>query len=572
MKRVLKWTLLFAALPLLLTSCNCYSKMQKKVAIVTSTSVPTVLTLQGKEVKSTYTVQFPQNYFNPKAVLRITPVLVYASGELEGTPTYAQGAKVRDNYTVIPKSGGSVTQSVSFPYSPQMKQSTLELRIDAKCKNGEFARIAVIALANGVSTVQELVNLPWQSETSETNTAQGQPVMTVDNFQRSSVISQEARILFLVNSANVRPGQLTNDEVKALEQFIAENSGDAKKTVSDVTVKSFASPDGPVGFNTRLSADRARNTETALSKKYSKEPLPGNLAFDVEALGEDWEGFRQLVQESDIPDKNLILQVLNMYSDSERRDQEIHNMSSAFSVLKERILPQLRRSRMQVNVDVAGLTDAELREAVSQNLNNLSLEEMLFAATLFDNNAQKQRIYKAAADKYNDFRAWNNYGATLLKEGKAAEAAAALNRAAALQSSSNEVINNLGLAALAQGNTADARRYLSSINTTDAKYNIGLLELTEGNYAQAAQSLSGYNKAVAEVLNGNLSGAKQLLTGESSAKADYLKAVIAAREGNTVEVMSNLRSATAKDPSLGAAAKKDVEFQRWFGSTDFIAL
>jgi tetratricopeptide (TPR) repeat protein len=560
MKRVLKWTLLFAALPLLLTSCNCYSKMQKKVAVVTSTSSPAVLTLQGKEVKSTYTVQFPQNYFNQKAVLRITPVLVYAGGELEGTPTYAQGAKVKDNYTVIPKIGGSVTQSVSFPYSPQMKQSTLELRIDAKCKNGAFTRMAVIALAEGVSTVQELADLS------------GQPALATDNFQRNTVISQEARILFLINSANVRSGQLTNDEVKALEQFIAENSGDAKKTVSDVTVKSFASPDGPVGFNTKLSSDRARNTETALSKKYSKEPLPGDLAFDVEALGEDWDGFRQLVQESDIPDKNLILQVLNMYNDSERRDQEIHNMSSAFSVLKERILPQLRRSRMQVNVDVAGMTDAELRQAVSQNLNNLSLEEMLFAATLFEGNAEKQRIYKAAADKYNDFRAWNNYGATLLKEGKAAEAAAALNRAAALQNSSNEVINNLGLAALAQGNTEDARRYLASINTADAKYNAGLLELTEGNYAPAAQSLTGYNKAVAEVLNGNLSGAKRLLTGESSAKADYLKAVIAAREGNTVEVMSNLRSATAKDPSMGAAAKKDVEFQRWFGSTDFIAL
>jgi Flp pilus assembly protein TadD/outer membrane protein OmpA-like peptidoglycan-associated protein len=561
MKSVLKSGLLLAAMSLLLMGCNCYNKMQKKVGVVTSTSVPAVLTLQGKEVKSTYTVEFPANYFNKKATLRITPVLVFESGELAGTPSYAQGSKVRDNYTVIGKNGGKITQSVTFPYSDKMKQSTLKLRIDAKCKNGEFQRIAEIELANGVSTVQELADLG------------GQPAIAPDNFQRNTVISQQARILFLINSANVRPGQLTNDEVKALEKFIAENTGDAKKTVNDVNIRSFASPDGPVKLNDRLSQDRARNTESALDKKYAKKPLPGNLGFEVEALGEDWEGFRELVQQSDIPDKNLILQVLNMYTDSERRDAEIHNMSAAFSVLKEKILPELRRSKMQVNVDVAGLTDAELRAAVSQNLNNLNLEEMLFAATLFDNNAEKQRIYKAAADKYNDFRAWNNYAATLLKEGKAAEAAAALTKAAGLNNSSNEVINNLGLAALAQGNTADARRYLTSIASADAKYNAGLLNLTEGNYAQAAQGLDGYNLAVAEVLNGNLPKAKQLLQGAGdSAKASYLKAVIAAREGDSIGVISNLKSVAARDSKLAAQAKKDIEFSRWFGVAEFIAL
>jgi len=561
MKRVLKLGLMFAVLSLLLTSCNCYNKMQKKVDTLISTSNPTVLSLQGKEVKSTYTVQFPAGYFNKKAVLRVTPVLVFANGELAGTPAYAQGEKVRENYTVINKAtGGKITQTVSFPYNEKMKQSTLELRVDAKCKNGTFAPFAVIVIAEGVSTVQEMADLS------------GHPAIAPDNFQRNTVISQEARVMFLINSANVRNGQLTSEEVKALEQFIAANTGDEKKTVNDINVKAFASPDGPVNFNNQLSRDRARNTETAMNQHYRRNPLPGNLGYDVEALGEDWEGFKQLVQESNIPDKNLILQVLNMYSDSERRDAEIHNMSAAFSVLKDRILPELRRSKMQVNVDVAGLTDAELRAAVSQNMNNLSLEEMMFAATLFDSNAEKQKIYKAAADKYNDYRAWNNYAATLLKEGKASEAAAALNKATALNNSSNEVINNLGLAALAQGNTADARRYLSSINTADAKYNTGLVNLVEGNYAQAAQSLDGYNLAVAEVLNGNLAKAKQLLNNVDGGccNVSYLKAIIAAREGDTAGVMSNLKN--IKNPEVLAAAKKDVEFSRWFGSTEFVSL
>ena len=560
MRKFLKSGLLLAAFSLLLVSCNCYNKMQKKADILEIACTPSVLTLQGSEVKATYTVQFPAGYFNKKAVLRITPVLVYAGGELAGAPTYAQGAKVKDNYTVIPTTGGRVSQSLTFPYSDKMKQSTLELRIDAKCKNGAFEPFTVIAIANGVSTVQALADLA------------GQPAFAPDNFQRNTVISQQARIMFLINRANVRPAELTNAEVQALERFIADNTGDPKRTIGNVQASAYASPDGPLALNNRLAQERAGNTEKALTNKYAKAPLATAVDFNVDALGEDWEGFRELVQASDIPDKNLILQVLNMYSDPERRDAEIHNMTAAFSVLKEKILPELRRSKLQVNVDVAGLTDAELRTAVSQNLNNLNLEEMLFAATLFDANADKQRIYKAAADKYNDFRAWNNYAATLLKEGKASEAAAALNRAASLQSSSNEVINNLGLAALATGNAADARRYLSSINTGEARYNAGLLNLTEGNYAQATQALTGYNKAVAEVLNGNLSQAKSLLAGETSANADYLKAIVAAREGDTGGVVSNLRSAIAKNPSLRDAAKKDVEFSRWFGVTEFISL
>ncbi len=564
MKRVLKTGLVFATLALLLSSCNCYNKMKKRAGVLEATSTPSVLSLKGQQVNSTYTLEFPAQYYNPKAILRITPVLVYEGGELEGTPSYVQGEKVRDNYTVISKSlGGTLTQSVSFPYNPAMKQSVLELRVDAKCmkgKNTVYEPMTVIKVADGVSTVQELADLT------------GKPAFAPDNFQRNTVISQEARIMFLINSANVRPAQLTNEEVKALENFIAENSGDAKKTVGNIYTKAYASPDGPENFNTKLSQDRARNTESALNRKYQKDKLPVDIDFDVEALGEDWEGFKELVEKSDIPDKALILQVLQMTSNSQQRDAEIKNMSQAFEVLKVKILPELRRSKLQVNVDVAGLTDDELRSTVAQNIGNLNLEELLFAATLYDDNAAKSNIYKTAADKYNDYRAWNNYGATLLKEGKTEEAASAFNKAAQLNNSSNEVINNLGLAAIAQGNYSEARRYLSSINTEESRYNLGLLNLVEGEYVPAAQNLDGYNLAVAEVLNGNPSRAKSLLSGVDCPKASYLSAVIAAREGDSNGVIDHLKSAVSKDASLAGVARKDIEFAKWYNDGTFQAI
>jgi len=561
MKRFLKTGLLLAVIALAFSSCSCYNKMKKKVAAVQTTSTPAVLSLQGKEVSSTYTVEFPAEYFKPKAILRVTPVIVYEGGELAGTPVYVQGTKVKDNYTVINKqTGGKITQTVSFPYNPQMRQSVLELRVDSKCdkKNSQYVPFAVIHVADGVSTVQELADLS------------GRPAIAADNFQRNTTISQEARIMFLINKADVRPAQLNSTEIKALEDFIVENSGDAKKSVGNIYTKAYASPDGPTDFNNKLSQDRARNTETALNRKYAEDKLPGDLDFDVEALGEDWEGFKELVEASDIPDKNLILQVLQMYSNPEQREREIKNMSAAFNVLKDKVLPELRRSKLRVDVNVEGLSDQEIRAAVAQNIANLNVEEMLFAATLYDGDLDQQaKIYKAAADKYNDYRAWNNYGAILLKQGNVTEAGAAIQRASQLNSSSNEVINNLGLAALAAGNNDDARRYLTSINTPNSVYNTGLLNLMDGNYSEAVKTLEGYNLAVAEVLNGNPSRAKSLVASETCAYADYLKAVIAAREGDSAGVTSNLRSATSKEASLKNRAKTDIEFAKWYGSSDF---
>ncbi|MDR2937257.1 MAG: tetratricopeptide repeat protein [Rikenellaceae bacterium] len=565
MKRVLKTSILFGLLAMLMTSCSCYKKMRKDVDELKTTCAPSVLSLQGKQVNAEYTITFPANYFNNKAVVRMTPVLVFADGELAGAPMYLQGESVKDNYGVVPKAGKAVSQKLFFPYSEKMKQSTLELRLEVQCGKRPAGRsllvpLTTLPLASGVSTIQEMTDLS------------GDPAMCADNFKRNTTISKDARILFLINKSDVRAAQLSSTEVKALEDFVRENSTDPKKTVGTIYAKSYASPDGPADFNNKLAQDRSRNTQTALTQKYRNNPLPGTSNFDTEALGEDWEGFRELVQTSDIPDKDLILQVLNMYNDPQKRDAEIKNLSAAFTVLKDKVLPELRRSKLSVNVDVAGLTDAELRAAVAGNISQLDVEELLFAGTLFNDASTQAKVYKTAADKYNDYRAWNNYGAVMLKDGRYAEAAAAFQKAATLNNSSNEVINNLGLSAIATGNYADAKKYLSSISTNESKYNLGLLNLVEGNYAEASRTLTGYNLAVSEILNGNLAKAKSLLASETNVDADYLKAVIAAREGDAAGVISNLTATFGKEPLYKQFAAQDVEFAKYKTNPSFAAL
>lgn len=551
---------MLASVVVLLAGCNCYKKMLKKVDQVSIAANPEVLTLKGSNVITDITVTFPAKYFNKKATLKVTPVLVFEGGEIVGTPKYLQGEKVKDNYTVIPyKTGGSFTQAVSFPYDERAKLSTLELRIEAKCTKGkkckEYTDFAAIPVAEGVSTVQALAN----------NTAYLS--IMPDNFKRVTTISQSADIMYLINRSNVRPGELTKEQVKMFEDFVKEYADKDRATLGSVYAKGYASPDGPVKFNDELSKARSESGQEAISKA-----LEGvDAKYDIAAYGEDWEGFKELVAASDIKDKDLILQVLAMTDNPVQRDQEIKNMTSVFEVLAEEILPQLRRTKLVADVDIEGRTDAEIQEAAANNIDVLSEEEMLYAATLTDDLDAQLKAYEAAASKYNSVRGYNNAGVVLAKQGKLSQAKAQIEKAAGM-SKDAAITNNLGVIALMEGDAAAAQKYFSALNTPDAKANMGLVNLAEGNYSEATKSLSGYNLAVAEVMNGNLSKAKSLLANENSADADYLKAVIAMREGNTSSAISNLKSAIAKDPAKKDQAVNDIEFSKLFGTTEFLAL
>lgn len=562
MKRFLKVSFMLAALAVTLSSCNCYNKMLKRVDQVQASANPAVLSLKGNTVSTDVTVVFPARYFEPKATLKITPVMVFEGGEIVGTPKFVQGTRVKDNYTVIDKrAGGSYTQTVTFPYDPRMKISTLELRVEAKCtkgRNTEFSPIAAIAVAQGVSTVQLLAD----------NTA----YMTLmpDNFKRVTSLSKDAEIMYVINRSEVRPSELTKEQVKMFEEFVREYYKMDRANLENIAAKGYASPDGPVAFNDKLSKDRSESGEKAISNQLKKEGVT-TVKYDVSYYGEDWDGFQRLVSQSNIKDKDLILQVLQMYSNPVKRDEEIKNMTSVFQILAEQILPQLRRTVLVANVDVEGRTDSEITSALASNIDVLSVEELLYGAKLTSDPALKMKAYERAASRFNDARGYNNMGVMLAQEGKLREAKSALDKAASM-SNDAAIANNLGAVALANGNVAEARRYLSSLNTPDARANMGLVNLAEGNYAEAARSLDGYNLAVAEVLNGNLSRAKSTLANINTADANYLKAIIAMREGDSRGAIANLRSAISMKPALRAQAAKDIEFAKLFGSSEFLAL
>lgn len=538
---------------------KCYKKMVKKSEQVEYSANPELLTLKGSSVNADVRVSFPGKYFKKKAVLKVTPVLVFADGEIAGTPKYLQGEKVYDNYTIISyRNGGTYTQSVSFPYTDQARLSTLELRVEARCAKGKyasFAPIAAVAVAQGISTVQNDLDFVDAME------------LMKDNYKSVTTQTRKADIMYVINQWNVRKGELTSEQMKAFEDFIKENIDKDNVTLSNVYAKGYASPDGPEQFNDQLSKKRSESGKDAVKKS-----LEGvDVGYDASYYGEDWEGFKELVEASDIKDKELILNVLQMYSSSAERDQEIRNMSSVFEALAQDVLPKLRRTQMVIDADVKGMTDEEIAAVAKKNFNTLDLEEMLHAATLTDDWQTRATMYAAAAKKYDDARAYNNLGVALSHLGQSDKAREAFAQAAKL-GAAPEINNNLVLAALVEGDVAEANKYVNSLSGSSAARTRALVSVAEGNYTGAAGSLSGYNLAVAEVLNGNLAQAKNALKGIDSADADYLRAVIASKEGKSSEAAASLKAAFAKDKSLVEKAKNDVNFADLFGSDEFIAL
>lgn len=556
MKRLVVVSLILASVAVLFSSCNQLNKMKKNVDQVEVTCKPEVATLIGQDVVADVTVTFPAKYFGRKVIGKITPVIVYEGGETAGISKFLQGERVKDNFQVISwRNGGSYTQKVRIPYDPKMDVSTLELRFEGRNQNAvAFVKIADLVAAQGVSTVQNLADVPYT-------------VIMQDNFKRVTTITEDASIHYLVNSANVRPGQLTTEQIKLFEQFIRDNEDKDNVTLGTLYSKGYASPEGPEDFNDKLSKNRSETGQAAIKK----ELKGADLNYDAAAYGEDWDGFKKLVQESNMADKDLILQVLSMYESSARRDQEIRNLSQVFEVLKRDILPQLRRTQFVASADVVGLSDAELVAAIRRSDKNLNVEEMLYAATLLNDRKEVAEAYRLAANQHNDVRAYNNLGVTLLAMGDINGAKQAIDRAAKIQTSP-AVTNNLAAVAIAQRDLDTAKQYLSGLNTPEARKNKALVALMEGDYTAAAKDLDGFNLAVLEVLNGNYAKANSILGSSNCAKCEYLRAIISMREGNSNKAISYLRSAISQDSSYRARAHRDIEFAKLFGTSEFSAL
>lgn len=553
MKKILCLSLT-AVSALALTSCSKLGPLSADNFTVN----PTPLEAVAGEVPATINATFPQKYMKKKASITVTPVLKYAGGETTSQPATFQGEKVEGNGTTVQyKAGGNYTMKANFPYTEDMQQSDLYLRFTAKVGK-KYVAVPAVKVGYGVLATSDLLR---------GTVASANPALAADAYQRVIKQKQEAQIKYLVNQANVRASELRTNSVQDFVKILKEiNDNEETRKLNNIEVSAYASPEGSYDFNERLAEKRQNSGAEYVAQQLKKNKMKADV--DTKFTAEDWEGFQQLVSESNIQDKDVILRVLSMYKDPAEREQQIRNMSVVYDELAKGILPELRRARLIANYDVIGRSDEQIQQQFQADAKQLSVEEVLYGANLQQDNAAKKAWYEKAAELFaNDARAYNNLANLAFQSGDLTSAQNYLAKAKSLNANSAEVATNEALIALAQGKVAEAEALLSK-GTGANSYNevMGNLNIAKGNYAAAAANLAGVNTnsaALAQILNKDYAAAAKTLAAIKKADAytSYLKAILAARTGDAAAKAAALQAVAAQSPVLAARAAKDLEFK-----------
>ena len=522
------------------------------------TVIPNPLETQAGTVPATINGHFPEKYMKKKAVVTVVPELRYDNGVVvQGSSATFQGENVAGNgQTILYKMGGNYTMKTNFAYA-DCNKADMYLTFDASIGKKKFD-VPAVKVATGIIATSELYKKTLVSAT---------PALALDGYQRINKKKQEANIKFLIQQATLRKSELKNNSVQEFVKLLTQINNDHEKLALDnVEVSAFASPDGGMDLNDKLAGQRQKVTEQYVNQELKKLKMNANV--DANYTAEDWDGFQQLVQASDIQDKDVILRVLSMYQDPQEREQQIRNISQAFRELADGILPQLRRSRLTINYETIGRSDEQIAQQIESDPAQLNIEELLYGAALKGDPNEAENVYKTATKVYpNDARAYNNIATIEYAKGNYDLANEYIRKAQAVNGTLPEANANLGLLALKNGDIAAAENLIAGATDANGLQEVlGNLNLAKGNYAQAERDFGqvcSNSAALAQILNKNYATAENTLkfVKNPDATTDYLKAILASRMGNTADAAAALKNAITKDPSFASYADNDLELK-----------
>lgn len=557
-----------------LASCTGLGKLVKNADKITYKVTPDPLEEHGDSVSVSITGTYPAKVFPKKATVTTTPVIKYAGGEKALKPVVLIGEKVEGTGTKIAyKTGGSFSYTDKVAYMPEMKVATLELRATGAVKK-KTKDLPAKKVADGTIITPLLVK------------ADDKAIIGKDNFQKVLPHSETAQIFFVINQSQVRSSEMNSEEMKAFKNYMSGAASNPNIAFKNMNISAYASPDGELTLNANLAENRAKETKKTMmaafkDKKMKVDTAQKDAFYNIVTTAEDWDGFKKAMEASSIADKDLILRVLTMYPDGETREKEIKNLSKTYTEVADKILPKLRRSVMTLNVDVNSRTDEQITKLAGSTYDSLSVEELLYAATLTQDINTKLDIYKKAETKYgSDWRTSNNVGMVYLMQNKLNDAEAEFKKADALSANNPIIKNNMGIVARWKGDRKAAMDMYKAAGAAgpEVAYNMGIIEIQNGNYPAAVAdfgSSNSFNAALAKLLNGNTDGAMSTIdnsTEKDAALSFYLKAIAGARQGKADVLTNNLKTAIQKDASFKQMAKDDAEFIKFRENADFKAM
>ena len=546
--------LMSAASMMLLASCSKLGALSADNFTVT----PNPLETQAGTVPATINGHFPEKYMKKKATVTVVPELRYANGvTVQGSSATFQGENVAGNgQTILYRTGGNYAMKTNFAYA-DCNKAEMYLTFDASIGKKKF-NVPAVKVADGILATSELYKKTLVT---------ANPALAADTYQRITKKKQEANIKFLIQQATLRKSELKNNSVQEFVKLLSQiNSDHEKLALENVEVSAYASPDGGLSLNDKLAGQRQKVTEQYVNQELKKLKMNANV--DANYTAEDWDGFQQLVQASDIQDKDVILRVLSMYKDPQEREQQIRNISQAFRELADGILPQLRRARMTINYETIGRSDEQIAQQIESDPTQLNIEELLYGAAQKNSADEAEKVYQTATKIYpNDARAYNNIATIAYAKGDYDKAQEYIKKAQAVNGSLPEASANLGLLALRNGDIATAETLIAAATDANGLQEVlGNLNLAKGNYAQAEKDfgqICSNSAALAQILNKNYATAENTLKyiQNPDATTDYLKAILASRLGNKADAAAALKNAITKDPSFAAYAENDLELK-----------
>ena len=604
MRKAVLNTLLVGLLVVVAASCGSIKTMQKNHNQVRYQVSPNPLEAHGDKVIVTINGNIPENYFQKNAVVYMQPILTWETGEVILSPMNLKGSKIEGNGKAIEKkTGGRFVYKDTVLYREGMENAQLTLNpvaYKAKAVNEADATHSEALENPGAIQLGNVKISQGINSTSNRVDTRGDLSMAPHNYSPKTTELMSANIYFTVNLADLNWNNEQNKKndakraVDNMKSYIANNS-----VPRQIFVNAWASPEGEESFNIGLSKKRSETTEKLVNtildealaerakaenikpadvKKYIQDAKK-DVVIQTNAKGEDWDNFIRLVEGSSLREKNTVINVVKSQPDKIRREQEIRNMSVVFRQIEEDILPILRRGEIAFNFSGVQKTDQEIAKMAVTNPDDLTFDELMYAASLTSNYANKLAIYKSATERFgSQWEGWNNAGAVGLTLNQLDESRQYLETADKLSPNNATIKNNLALLHLALKDVQTADKYMQeavALGNEQAMVNQAIVDIKKGNYEEAARKLDGrkcvYNLALLQLLTGNTGNAIRTLDCcmDQTAEVNYLRAVCYARLDDVPGLIKNLREATKQEPAYKYKAKNDIEFRRYISNYEF---
>ena len=278
-------------------------------------------------------VTIPGEYFEKQAVMNLQPYLAYKGGQIDIDPITFVGEKVKGegDFRVPYKEGGEFTKHYCMPYQEEMANcelmgdpmfyvydGTIYPTQEEIVNNTYFAQGSTVKLADGVIVKDEYID-----------------EIVYDTIEKVRAV-KKLTYFFNKDRYNIADRKKLNKEADAAFTDLL-NAGE-----KEFEIRAWASPEGEEGHNNELS----NNRDNAAEKQMMKLAKKAEITINGKGYGEDWETFKQLVKDSDLKDKDAILNNINNSSNPQKTIKE---MCAIYPQLEKDILPQLRRAEVYVN-------------------------------------------------------------------------------------------------------------------------------------------------------------------------------------------------------------------------------